>query len=99
MFGTEGSAPGAWPEQRVTEPITAMRRVKRRPCQAASTHVPWRDGCLDTDRIVCILPGKQRPLGSDIARSGPKMNDFDQAFLEFQAAAQARRSAEDWLAA
>ena len=27
------------------------------------------------------------------------MNDFDQAFLEFQAAAQARRSAEDWLAA
>ena len=27
------------------------------------------------------------------------MNDFDQAFLEFQATAQARRSAEDWLAA
>jgi len=27
------------------------------------------------------------------------MNDFDQSFLEFQAAAQARRSAEDWLAA
>ena len=27
------------------------------------------------------------------------MNDFDQAFLEFQAAEQARRSAEDWLAA
>ncbi len=27
------------------------------------------------------------------------MNDFDQAYLEFQTAAQARRSAEDWLAA
>ncbi|HEY4174590.1 MAG TPA: NAD(P)/FAD-dependent oxidoreductase [Rhodopila sp.] len=27
------------------------------------------------------------------------MNDFDEAFLEFQTAAQARRSAEDWLAA
>ncbi len=27
------------------------------------------------------------------------MNDFDQSFLEFQAAEQARRSAEDWLAA
>jgi cation diffusion facilitator CzcD-associated flavoprotein CzcO len=27
------------------------------------------------------------------------MNDFDQTFLEFQAAEQARRSAEDWLAA
>jgi hypothetical protein len=26
------------------------------------------------------------------------MNDFDQSFLEFQAAEQARRSAEDWLA-
>ena len=27
------------------------------------------------------------------------MNDFDQSFLEFQAAEQARRSAQDWLAA
>ncbi|MDB5403606.1 MAG: hapE 2, partial [Rhodopila sp.] len=27
------------------------------------------------------------------------MNDFDQSFLQFQAAEQARRSAEDWLAA
>jgi putative flavoprotein involved in K+ transport len=27
------------------------------------------------------------------------MNDFDQSFLEFQAVAEARRSAEDWLAA
>jgi hypothetical protein len=27
------------------------------------------------------------------------MNDFDQSFLEFQAAAQCRRSAQDWLAA
>jgi cation diffusion facilitator CzcD-associated flavoprotein CzcO len=27
------------------------------------------------------------------------MNDFDQSFLQFQAAAQARRAAEDWLAA
>lgn len=27
------------------------------------------------------------------------MNDFDESFAEFQAAAQARRSAEDWLAA
>ena len=27
------------------------------------------------------------------------MNDFDQSFLEFRAAQQARRSAEDWLAA
>ena len=27
------------------------------------------------------------------------MNDFDQSFLEFQAAEKARRSAEDWLAA
>jgi putative flavoprotein involved in K+ transport len=27
------------------------------------------------------------------------MNDFDQSFLEFQAAAEARRHAEDWLAA
>src|SRR4051794_30282089 len=28
-----------------------------------------------------------------------QMNEIDQTFLEFQAAAQARRSAEDWLAA
>ena len=27
------------------------------------------------------------------------MNDFDQAFVEFKAAQQTRRSAEDWLAA
>ena len=27
------------------------------------------------------------------------MNDFDQSFLEFRAAEQARHSAEDWLAA
>ena len=29
----------------------------------------------------------------------PDMNDFDQAFLAFQAAEQVRRSAEAWLAA
>ena len=53
---------------------------------------------MDTGGNAGILVSRRCPLEA-AARSEPKMNDFDQSFLEFQAAQEARRFAEDWLVA
>src|ERR1700676_112419 len=57
-------------------------------------------GCPHGHRSSC-LPILQRAASSEGKSHAErtKMNDFDQSFLEFQAAEQARRSAQDWLAA
>jgi cation diffusion facilitator CzcD-associated flavoprotein CzcO len=52
---------------------------------------------MDTDGNACIL-ASSTSFGS-YRTERTKMNDFDQTFLEFQAAQEARRLAEDWLVA
>src|SRR4051794_25524677 len=52
---------------------------------------------MDTDGNACIL-ASSTSFGS-YRTERTKMNDFDQSFLEFQAAQEARRFAEDWLGA